>query len=106
MSLLPPFPTDDATLIAVEHALDACLSADEATGEFKNVGSDYTLDQVLDFLSGYDRTKQVPYVDEDGHEVPDTMVYEGGALYHHYDVIRALIHEVRRLRSELGVQYG
>lgn len=96
---LPPFPVDDVTLLALEHALDACHTFNEE-GEPVNIGSDYSLDQLLDLLSGYDPSKVVPVMDDDGYEIPDTVEYVGGPLYHPHDVIRALIAEVRRLRDE------
>jgi hypothetical protein len=95
---LPPFPVDDVTLLAVEHALDACLSYDEATEQFTNVGSDYSLDQLCEMLSGVDPTKWVPSVDDDGFEIPGMVEYPDGPIYHPNDIIRALIAEVRRLR--------
>lgn len=106
---LPDFPVDDATLLAVEHALNACLARDgvddDGNDNWKIIGADYDLAKLLEFLSGYDKSKEVPYVDEDGHEVPDFIEYKGGPVYHPDDVIRSLIAEVRRLRMELGVQY-
>lgn len=95
---LPPFPVDDATLLAVEHALDTTLSYNEA-GELVNVGSDYSMSQLLDLLSGVDPEKWKPAVNEYDTEIPDMVEYTGGPIYHTNDIIRALIDEVRRLRQ-------
>ena len=96
---LPPFPVDDVTLLAVEHALDTTLSYND-DGELVNVGSDYSMSQLLDMLSGVDPSKWQPAHDDDGYEIPDAVEYTGGPIYHTNDVIRALIAEVRRLRGE------
>lgn len=99
-NLLPPFPVDDATLLALEHALGAALYYDEE-GDLAILGADYTVPGLLDFLSGYDPTKVevlmdgiVPGIDE-----PEVVEYIGGPLYTRDCVIRALIAEIRRLRS-------
>ena len=98
---LADFPVDDVTLDALEHALGACLTwegvEDRADGP-RVVGADMSVSRLLDFLSGYDESKLAPLVDEDGYEVPDWSEYPD-PLYHRDDVIRALIAEVRRLRT-------
>ena len=95
---LPPFPVDDVMLDAVEHALGGALTVDEA-GTQRLVGADYSLPQLLNFLSGYDPEQVVPLVDEDGYEVPGWTEYVGGVMYTRDCIIRALIAEVRRLRD-------
>jgi hypothetical protein len=72
---LPPFPVDDITLNALEHALGAALRyiGDEPT----LVGAEYDLHQLLDFLSGYDPT-QIKVLEEglfDGDPPPNDNVY-------------------------------
>lgn len=86
----PPFPVDDFTLDQIEHALGGAYSVTE-DGTHTLVGADFSLTQLLDFLSGFDPARLEPTDD------PDTFVYDG-AVYHEDDVIRALIAEVRRLR--------
>jgi hypothetical protein len=88
---LPSFPVDDFTLRQVEHALDATYTV-ELDGTHVQVGADFSLSQLLDFLSGYDPVRLEPTDD------PNVFVYSG-AVYHPNDVIRALIAEVRRLRK-------
>lgn len=95
---LPPFPVDDVTLDAVEHALDAVLTYDELGG-VRIVGADMSLPALLDFLSGYDPEKVAPFEDESGHTHDDITEYVGGPLYTRDCIIRALITEVRRLRG-------
>lgn len=99
MKTLPPFPVDDVTLLAVEHALGATLTRD-AAGEWMVIGSDYTMTQLLNLLSGYDPALEVPMADEYGHEDEDFVEYTGGPIYHTDDIIIALIAEVRRLRDD------
>jgi hypothetical protein len=92
------FPVDDFTLDQVEHALGARLAVD-SDGTHSVVGADFSLSKLLEFLSGYDPTKVVPMLDEDGYEIPDRVEYTGPPVYTRDCVIRALIAEVRRLRS-------
>lgn len=91
-STLPSFPVDDATLLAVEHALGGSLTVED--GQPILVGADYSLWDLLEFLSGYDPDKSVPIGD-------GVYEYVGGPIYHPDDVIRALVAEVRRLRKGL-----
>lgn len=76
---LSPFPTDDATLLAIEHALGGLLAPGE-DGDPVLAGADYSLSGLLDFLSGHAPTG-------------DRRVTYGA-----HDVISALVSEVRRLR--------
>lgn len=94
----PPFPVDDVTLDLVEHALGASYTM--VDGETMSVtGADMNLSQLLDFMAGYDPTKQViTQTYEDGS--PMIVEYQGDPLYERDDVIRSLIDEVRRLRKE------
>ena len=96
MAELGPFPVDDATLLALEHALEASLAYDE-DGNCGVVGAEFTVSKLLEFLSGYDPslTSHLGFR-PDGIEVVE---YLGGPQYHEHDVIRALINEIKRLRN-------
>ena len=85
---LAPFPVTDSILDLVEHALNGALDDNHEL-----VGAEFSLHQLLDFLSGYDPAK-VEQIGEDIYK------YVGGPLYHYTDIIRALIAEVRRLRPQ------
>jgi hypothetical protein len=52
---LPSFPVDDVTLAAIEHALGGALEMRDDLPVL--VGADFSLDTLLDFLSGYDPAK-------------------------------------------------
>lgn len=97
---LPPFPVDDFTIDQIEHALGGSFTVDEA-GVHTLVGSDFTFDQLLNFLSGYDESKLTPSVNEYDTPIPDQFEYPD-PIYRPTDVIRALIAEVRRLRGTDG----
>lgn len=79
-------PLDDASLTLLLEALDASLGDDGSV-----VGADFTLSRLLEFWSGYDESKLVQ-ISDDVYEHPE-------AVLHPNDVIRALIHEIRRLRT-------
>ena len=96
MNLDSPFPVDDVTLAAVEHALGGAYTVG-ADGAHSVVGADFMLPQLLEFLSGYDPAAVVP-LNDDG----TITEYVGGAIYTEHCVIRALIAEVRRLRDNTG----
>lgn len=90
---------DDATLLAVEHALGGSLVLNE-DDEHVLVGADYSLSQLLDFMAGTTG-------DDPNEEVLDEGLYGGPRIvvdsrihYHEHDIIRALVTEVRRLRGE------
>lgn len=95
---LPPFPVDDVALAALEHALDARLTVDE-DGNTRVVGADMSVGRLLDFLAGNDGSRVKPLLDEDGYEVTG-WVEDEAPSYTRDDVIRELIAEVRRLRTE------
>lgn len=65
-------------------------------GEYRCVGGEFTLSTFLKFMSGYDpeRASHVGYVGD----VPMYEVWD--EQYSEHDVLRALVAEVRRLRSE------
>ncbi|MGD9752395.1 MAG: hypothetical protein AB7W59_15510 [Acidimicrobiia bacterium] len=102
---LPPFPTDDATLAAVEHALGGVLTYEPECGygppldEPRRIGADYSLQQVLDFAGGTigDPDGVVVQID-DINGLPAFL--DERPHYTERDVIAALITEVRRLRDE------
>lgn len=89
---LPPFPLSDEVLDQVEHALRAVRGDD---GEIQ--GAEYTLDRLLDFLSGVDHSRATlaSHPADDGPEVWDYW----DARYTEHDLISALLSEVRRLRA-------
>lgn len=97
-SALDPFPTDDVTLSLLEHALDASYAVDE-DGQHVRVGADMTVNELLDFLSGYDPTLLEQAVNEYDQPIPDWFDYPN-PVYSIHDVLRALIAEVRRLRRK------
>lgn len=98
---LSSFPVDDATLLAVEHAMAGALRLDD-DGNPVLVGADYSMSDLLDFLAGCageDPNRELlnPADVAVRGEIPfyrDSRVH-----YHEHDVIRALIAEVRRLRT-------
>jgi len=93
---LPEFPVDDTTLDFLEHAMQGSYIVDEE-GNHTLVGADFSLSQLYNFLSDYDESKSVHV----GYSKDGTPMYDyPGAVYTPYDVIRALIAEVRRLRAE------
>lgn len=101
---LPPFPVDDVTLAAVEHAMDGAYTIDDE-GNHHLVGADYSLNDLLEFLSGYDESRL--HLLDEGTEDDQVLGFHGhipvyeydGQVYHEHDLIRALISEVRRLRA-------
>lgn len=117
--LLPPFPTDDATLAAVKHSLGAVLSFDEddggAPGAPAIVGADYQLATLLDFLSGStDDDDPAVYrinkwnlepIDADDAARDDVMGADQWWIderpsYTEKDVIEALLDELDRVKSK------
>lgn len=96
---IAPFPVDESTLLAVEHALGAYLEIDdESEDEPQMLGAEYSIWQLFDFLSG---------VSEEDYVVDDNFDYETDApvyicmkpTYDYPDLIHALIDEIRRLRE-------
>ena len=92
---LGPFPIDDITLNALEHAMGGALTV--VDGEPELVGAEYSVNDLLDFLSGYDPSLLIPDEDNDVYSIP-VFVYDG-PIYHITDVVRSLINEVRSLRN-------
>lgn len=107
---LAPFPVDDATLLAVEHALDAVIEVDD-DGGMVLTGADYTLNALLDFLSGaVGEDPDAEVIDPGDPLAPELpgflsglagaeVVIDSRPRYSEHDLIRALILEVRRLRE-------
>lgn len=89
---LGPFPVDDVTLSLVSQALNTHFEVID--GEHVISGGEFTLNRLLEFLSGYDVHRQDQEIAEDGSVV---NVYPG-VIYSKEDVIKALINEVLRLR--------
>jgi hypothetical protein len=98
-SWLPEFPVDDEMLDRVEHALGTCWTYDY-DGTRVHHGGDYTLPELLDFMSGYDPALAIPTGTAPGPFGDDVEWTEYPfPTYHEHDVIRALVAEVRRLRE-------
>lgn len=99
---LPEFPVDDFTLDQLEHALNTRVDGpavmpfeDSGNEPRKLVGGEFTLPQFLDFMSGHDPTRATLV----GH-ADDVPIYESwDQRYSEHDVIRALVAEIRRLRT-------
>lgn len=83
MSTLPPFPTDPATLDLIERAINPGLDAERSS-----VGD---LCQMYSEMAGSDL--DAVESEEDG------ICTMRDPVYHHNDVIEALVVEVRRLRT-------
>lgn len=102
---LPPLSLDDAMLDNVEAALKTCYGGKDEDGNQTLVGGDFTLHQLLDFYSGYDKSKLIftGLGDPMGLGLQDAPIYEyPDPMYHPNDLIRALITEVRKLRAASG----
>lgn len=87
-------PLDDAALNALEDALGAAYAVDDLGNSYLARG-EFTLTQLLEFWSGFDKSKAVLVGnagDAEIYEYPDPVL-------HPNDVIRALIAEVRTLRG-------
>jgi hypothetical protein len=91
--MLGTFPTDDAALNAIEHALGACFKIDD-NGEHVRIGADYSLGDLCRFYSGYRREAIVSLSE-------DVVEYVGGPVYTVNDIIAALITQVRQYRGSL-----
>lgn len=117
---LPDFPTDDATLLALEHAMSGALTydrpegADDDSGPWR-VGADYGMSDLLDFLAGCtgrDPNEELIQAGRDESDLPEwergrdwsgaEIVYDTRIHYTEHTVIQALIDEVRRLRNEVS----
>lgn len=80
---LPPFPVDDSTLMALEHAMRGVLTFERP-------------DDCLDF------NDDGPWLIDSEFSVMTLLVFLSGCVgkdYSEHDVIQALINEVRRLRG-------
>ncbi len=89
-------PVDDVSLSAILTALDYTLEWPEDAEEPKGIG-EYSLNQLLNFWSGYEESKLIPIEDIAGSPAftyPEPLLCET-------DVIRALIHEIQRLRKNM-----
>lgn len=96
---LPEFPVDDSMLDRLEHALGTCWTYND-DGERVHHGGDYTLAELLDFLSGYDPALEIPLGEGPGLFGDDVEWTEYPfPIYSEHDIVRALIAEVRRLRE-------
>lgn len=104
------FPVDDATLLALEHSMKGALTFDRPDGAPDDggpwlVGADYSFHQLLDFLAGCTGEDPNAVVIDPGDAMWNDIrgariVYDTRIHYSEFDVIRALIKEVRRLRDE------
>lgn len=84
------FPVDDAALNTIEAAIAVSYDFDD-DGNRVLIGGDFTLDQLLDFYSGFNPKTDLEPDDENND-------YITIPLYSRHDMILALIHEIRRLR--------
>jgi hypothetical protein len=97
---LRPFPVDDLTLDALEHAMGGAFTVDE-DGTHHLVGADFSVNQLLDWLAGIDRDNDAILELLSDPEDPRLPVYyDPRPQFHYTDIIRSLIAEVRRLRTQ------
>jgi hypothetical protein len=110
---LPPFPVDDITLDAVEHALGYSLTLDENDRPVSSGAADYSLSTLLDFMAGCVGRDPNEIVICEAREESDLPEWERGRdwsnaavvedtriHYSEHDLIRAFIGEVRTLRAQ------
>ena len=101
---LPDFPVDDFVLDQLEHALNTSVEVLD-DGSYSPVGGEFTLNRLLEFMSGYDpeRRSLIGYtagIFGEGDPAGAIPIYESwDEHYSERDVMRALIAEVRRLRG-------
>lgn len=84
-------PVDEQSLRLLKESLDAAYEVNDE-GEHVLAGAEFSLHQLLQFWSGYDKSKLIQ-TGTDIYEYPDPVI-------HTHDVIRALIEEIERLREE------
>jgi hypothetical protein len=108
---LPPFPVDDLTLDAVEHALGYSLTIDDDGNPVSSGAADYSLHTLLDFMAGCMGRDPNERLIREGRDESDLPEWERGRIwenaeivedtrihYSEHDLIRALIAEIRTLR--------
>lgn len=83
-------PVDDMSLGLMLEAMNTAYDCDE-DGNHVLVGGTITMNQLLNFWSGYDKTQEV--------DESDNMSVYPHPVLHRDDIIRALIEEVRTLRA-------
>lgn len=110
------FPVDEATFLAIEHAMGGALTYDRpADADLADagpwlVGADYSMSDLLDFIGGTlgrDPDEEVLAPGRDETDLPAwergihnaEVVYDTRSHFTRDCVIRALIAEVRRLRT-------
>lgn len=103
------FPVNDEILELLLHSLNGAYDVTE-DGEWVLTGAEFSLNDLLEMLSGY-QPEEVKHLED------NVVEYVGGTLFHQDDVIRSLVHEVKRLRvlvplelqeplDRPGVSYG
>lgn len=83
-------PLDDISLGLMLEAMDTAYACDENGNHFL-VGGTITMNQLLEFWSGYDKAKEL----DEG----ENMSYYPHPVLMRDDIIRALIEEIRTLRA-------
>ncbi|WP_447948225.1 hypothetical protein [Microbacterium maritypicum] len=93
MNTVPKVPTDETSLSLILEAMETASECDE-DGNVSLVGGTITISQLLDFWSGYDKSKE-QYVSEGVSYYPHPVLMRD-------DIIRALIEEIRTLRANVN----
>ncbi len=83
-------PVDDMSLGLMFEAMNTAYDCDE-DGNHVLVGGTITMNQLLNFWSGYNKSKEL----DEG----DNMSYYPHPVLMRDDIIRALIEEIRTLRA-------
>lgn len=120
MSELGEFPVNEPVLLALEHAMGGCLTFDRPEDAPDDggpwlIGAEYSMHTLLDFLAGCMGEDPNGIIIDPGEDVDPNaswaekmrgarVVEDTRIHYSEFDVIRALINEVRRLRAEGYVQ--
>ena len=95
------FPVDEQALKMVRESLDSCYTVNDE-GEPVLARGDFTLNDLLEFYSGYDPEDYTPlgmHPSPFGDDLVEWRMHNQ-PIFHEHDVIRALIDEVERLRAE------